>query len=159
MNIHFITVFVLLSFVLTVMWLCSATSAMLYVCQWPMCTFTIVHVLHLCVSHVCLVHQLSVWRPFSEGDAQTSGGIMGHHHRNEAVRTSRTEKEVINNIHFDMLRYCEIIFSHWTLFLYAQSETSDVLCYGVRPSVCPSVSHIMSAQYLEKFLSDSHGTW
>ena len=84
---------------------------------------------------------------------------MGHHHRNEAVRTSRTEKEVINNIHFDMLRYCEIIFSRWTLFLYAQSETSDVLCYGVRPSVCPSVSHIMSAQYLEKFLSDSHGTW
>ena len=30
--------------------------------------------------------------------------------------------------------------------------------YGVA-SVCPSVSHIMSAQYLEKFLSDSHGTW
>jgi len=34
---------------------------------------------------------------------------------------------------------------------------------SVRPyvslSVCPSVSHIMSAQYLEKFMSDSHGTW
>jgi len=64
-----------------------------------------------------------------------------------------------------------------------------ILCYGVRPSVClsghtdrhllgtkipnkctsvrtsvcpsvrPSVRHIMSAQYLENFLSDSHGTW
>ena len=48
-------------------------------------------------------------------------------------------------------------------FLYARSKTSDVLWYGVRPSVrlsvCPSVSHIMSAQYLEKFMSDSHGTW
>jgi len=30
---------------------------------------------------------------------------------------------------------------------------------SVRPSVCPSVSHIMSAQYLEKFLSNSHGSW
>jgi len=30
--------------------------------------------------------------------------------------------------------------------------------YGMA-SVRPSVSHIMSAQYLEKFLSDSHGTW
>jgi len=30
---------------------------------------------------------------------------------------------------------------------------------SVRSSVCPSVSHIMSAQYLEKFMSDSHGTW
>jgi len=29
----------------------------------------------------------------------------------------------------------------------------------VRLSVCPSVSHIMSAQYLETFMSDSHGTW
>jgi len=30
----------------------------------------------------------------------------------------------------------------------------------VRLSVRPSVSHIMSAQYLkEKFLSNSHGTW
>jgi len=27
-----------------------------------------------------------------------------------------------------------------------------------RSSVRPSVSHIMSAQYLEKFMSDSHGT-
>jgi len=26
-------------------------------------------------------------------------------------------------------------------------------------SVRPSVSHIMSAQYLEKFMSDSRGTW
>jgi len=39
------------------------------------------------------------------------------------------------------------------------SETSDVLWYGERPSVRPSVSHIMSAQYFEKFLSDSHDTW
>ena len=30
---------------------------------------------------------------------------------------------------------------------------------SVRLSVCPSVSHIMSAQYLEKFMSDSHDTW
>jgi len=29
----------------------------------------------------------------------------------------------------------------------------------VRPSVRLSVSHIMSAQYLEKFMSDRHGTW
>jgi len=43
----------------------------------------------------------------------------------------------------------------WISFLYARIETSDVLWYGI----CPSVSHIMSAQYLEKFLSDSHGTW
>jgi len=44
-------------------------------------------------------------------------------------------------------------------FLYARSETSDVLWYGVRPPVRPSVSQIMSAQYLKKFMSDSHGTW
>jgi len=47
-------------------------------------------------------------------------------------------------------------------FLYARSETSDVLGYGVRLSVClsvrPSINHIMSAQYLEKFMSDSHST-
>jgi len=29
----------------------------------------------------------------------------------------------------------------------------------VRPSVHPTVSHIMFAQYLETFLSDSHDTW
>ena len=48
------------------------------------------------------------------------------------------------------------------VFLYARSKTSDILWYGVRPSVCPSVcpsvSHIMSAQYLEKFMSDSHSS-
>jgi len=30
---------------------------------------------------------------------------------------------------------------------------------SVRPSVCLSVSHIMSTQYLEKFMSDNHSTW
>jgi len=32
--------------------------------------------------------------------------------------------------------------------------TPELFWYGVRPSVRPSVSHFMSAQYLEK--SDSH---
>ena len=51
-------------------------------------------------------------------------------------------------------------WKNWNhVFLYARSETSDILWYGVCLSVRPSVSHIMSAQYLEKFLSDSHGTW
>jgi len=50
-------------------------------------------------------------------------------------------------------------FAFFVNFLYARSKTLDVLWYGVYPSVCPSVSHIMSAQYLDKFMSDSHGTW
>ena len=49
------------------------------------------------------------------------------------------------------------------ILLYSRDETSDVLWYGIRPSVCLSVrlsvSQIMSAQYLEKFMSDSHSTW
>jgi len=45
---------------------------------------------------------------------------------------------------------------------FYQPEVKLWTYYGmasVRPTVCPSVSHIMSAQYLEKFMSNSHGTW
>jgi len=43
--------------------------------------------------------------------------------------------------------------------IFIHPKSSDILWYGICLSVCLSVSHIMSAQYLENFLSDSHGTW
>jgi len=42
---------------------------------------------------------------------------------------------------------------------YGMASVCLSVCPSARLSVCPSVSHIMSAQYLENFMSDSHGTW
>ena len=48
---------------------------------------------------------------------------------------------------------------------FCTTEVKLRMYYGmafpsVRPSVCPSVSHIISTQNLEeKFLSNSHGIW
>ena len=73
--------------------------------------------------------------------------------------------DVLYKITIQIKKLCQ---ENWSKhFLYARSETSDVLWYGVCPSVCLSVRlsvclsvrHIMSAQYLKMFLSDSHGTW
>jgi len=46
-------------------------------------------------------------------------------------------------------------------FLHYINITSLIYSINVQKIlfVRPSVSHIMSAQYHEKFLSDSHGTW
>jgi len=75
------------------------------------------------------------------------------------VKVSTTLEQCFSTLILNITAY--ILFQD-IAFLYARSKTSDVLWYGVRPSVrlsvCPSVSHIMSAQYLEKFMSDSHGT-
>ena len=54
-----------------------------------------------------------------------------------------------------------LVHSEWNFgrIMVWRSSVRPSVCLFVRLSVCPSVSHIMSAQYLEKFMMDSHGTW
>jgi len=98
------------------------------------------------------------WPPDDLGDARIQGDWA--HHSLRSVDNSRETS--LNYKQYKQARNKTTFLIRKSIFLtFYTPEVKLRTYYGmasVRPSVCPSVSHIMSTQYLEKFLSDSHGT-